>query len=156
MIGWSPCVDLNPICPCPPRDSNATKKRKCLRFVYKVTEFTIKPKVPSWKGVCDLIWAGHLDWKLLISTSTSSGIAILMNSVPGRVDGVIIWKEPSKEQLTLEWELLMELICRSMHKLSLISNSLIFLAGSDVFLLSLCCCCYLQINPSQLSVKQEK
>lgn len=63
------------------------RERKSLGFFYKVTEFTITPEVPSRKGLSDLTWAGHQDRKLLISTSTSSGKVILMNSVPRGVDG---------------------------------------------------------------------
>lgn len=64
------------------------RKRKNSKMFSNLTEFTVKTEVASKMDLSYPIWDGHHDWKHLISTSSSSSNAVLMNLVPRDVDGV--------------------------------------------------------------------
>lgn len=64
------------------------RKRKNSKMFSILTEFTVKTEVASKMDLSYPIWDGHHDWKHLISTSSSSSNAVLMNLVPRDVDGV--------------------------------------------------------------------
>lgn len=117
-------------------------REKTQRFFSNLKEFTIKTEVVKWISV-HLIWDGHHDWKCLISTSSSSSNAILMNLVPRDMDGVS--DNIKRTQLVIRdsgvratnW-INQQINAASKHciKLSWFSNSLIFfLVGSGFSLL---------------------